>query len=115
MSFCPWLSVSFHLTNLLYTRSVPSTFKVSRKPGAHDLRNVSGRRGASADRKHVRIVVLPRESRRLLRPCNSRAHTPNFVRSDRHAGARTADQQALFNSSLRHLLGHLPRIIRIVN
>src|SRR5690242_6500940 len=115
MSFCPWLSASFHLANLLYTRGVSSAFKVSREPRAHDLRNVGGRCGASADRKHVRIVVLSREPRRLFSPGNCRAHAGNFVRSDRHARARTADEQALLNSSVRHLLGHLPRIIRIVD
>src|ERR1043166_2803287 len=115
MSFYPYLSASFHLANLLYTCSVSPAFKVRREPRSHDLRNVGGRSGASADRKHVRIVVLAAEPRSLFRPCNSRTPTRNFVCSDRHTRSRTTDEQALFNVSLRHLLGHLARIVRVVN
>src|SRR5437588_11615983 len=52
---------------------------------------------------------------RLLRPCDSGANARNFVRSDRHARAGAADQNALFDASMRHCLPDFSSVIRIVN
>ena len=92
-----------------------ATFEFRLKPGTHDLWYLGGRRGASADGKHIRIVVLSRESCNLFRPRDRCAHARNLVGSDRHASARATHQYALFDLSLRHLLRNFPRVVRLIH
>src|ERR1041385_6337724 len=95
--------------------NVTATFEFSAQPDAHDLQGFLCRYHPLTERDHIRIVMLPSESRGLSIPTQSAAHTPDAICRHRFAVARAAENYASIKFGARHGECDWPAEQRIVN
>src|SRR5260370_14933823 len=77
----------FNLANFFNASLMSAAGKFCLEPGAHNFRQFLRGRYACAERKHICVVVLTRETSRLFVPVHRRAHAGNFIGRDGHPRA----------------------------
>ena len=94
---------------------MPAAGEFRFKPGPHDIAGDPRADDALTHDQDVGVIVFAAHLGRKMVVAERGAHFGEPVGHDRHADARSADQDAAVHRAVGHCLGDLGPVVRIVN